>query len=342
MIYSPAHAIADVVVAGLLEQQVGIEAISDELRKAILKLGEPQSATLTIDTVFTAASIPGAVADGLRRMRKHPGLKVEAIISELRRAESYFIKAHDSYLAGYTDRGYMEMRWAAYRLEVVRAFYSGLVQALPAKVAATVRSVPKDKGSIKSMRFADFTGEEQAALKGFVHDEARAIQQLEMIITSGRASGKQTSLLIAYLSDLSKRTEVNNWIKAQLRVSFDAAEAGASRGTAADQESHPALVTHPEVRPEQDLPPASSEPPRVSVWPVREGRSFREPRAAAQLKEWLSIRGSAIRDLLLDEGNGRISLKEPPRAKPVRDMFEAAIDDLAVQNELRRLVPARA
>ena len=146
-------------------------------------------------------------------MTHNPGFKIEPTISQLRRAEAAFIETHDAYLKDPSDRRTEEMRWAHTRLTIARHFYDGLVAALPpVKRAGAAHPVKRGNNAIKQLRLAEFNPEEQAALRLAVTDQTAAVEQIDAIITAGRASTRNLRIIHAYLIDPDARGRFRRWL----------------------------------------------------------------------------------------------------------------------------------
>ena len=111
-----AEAIARVIAEGLTAHSAQIEKLTRELEVAIIQAAQASGKIVTIETMFAGQDLNGPAFADLRKTLRNPGLKPEATISELRRAEGYFIRAHDEYIAKYSDDRANALRWAELRL----------------------------------------------------------------------------------------------------------------------------------------------------------------------------------------------------------------------------------
>lgn len=82
-------------------------------------------------------------------------------------------------------------------------------------------------------------------------------------------------------------------------------------------------------------PPASA---IRSEWPPREDQRRDDDDAARSLERWLSQDPAKLAYLIQRAGDGRMSLKEKPRAPQIADLFERAVDHPNVQATLDDIV----
>lgn len=83
-----AEAMARVIVEGLTAHSAQIEKLTRELEVAIIQAAQASGKPVTIETMFAGQDLNGPAFADLRKTLRNPGLKPEATISELRRAEA--------------------------------------------------------------------------------------------------------------------------------------------------------------------------------------------------------------------------------------------------------------
>jgi hypothetical protein len=226
------YPITEVLVEHLLDglrdneaRRAGIEA---RVAAAIARLPEHAQRNLSSEAVFAGVSLSAKHLQELRAMAANPAFKVEPVISQLRRAESGYIEAHDAYLKDpASGRRVEEMRWAHERLTITRQFYDGVLAALPpARRDVPARPVVTDSKAIKRLKLTDFSAEEQQVLRLAVVERDKAILQLDDIIASGRASGQDLRIIQSYLIDPVSAGMFKRWLVDELAAARPTASSG--------------------------------------------------------------------------------------------------------------------
>lgn len=213
MNYPNNQSLAQIILKGLRQVQQRNDQLESDVAAEVAKLPPAAQASLTSDAIFANAALLAPSTQDLRTMTRNPGFKIEPAISELRRAESCYIRAHDAYLADKSGAGLDEMRWAFARLQIARQFYEGLVTSLPTakRQPDPSRPVTKTSAAIKRIKLSDFDGESQHALRQAIVDPAKAVAQIDLIIQGGNAP-RGLRLLHAYLIDPKKVALVTAWL----------------------------------------------------------------------------------------------------------------------------------
>lgn len=220
MEYPALNAIIDHLLAGLKASENRARDIEQRVSDAINALPEAKRATLTVNMLLRGANDGVSLSRELRTMMASPGFKIEPIISELRRAEAGYIASHDEFLADPTNGLRIdEMRWAHARLQITRQFYNGLIASLPKKTRVVKdRNKVKSTIAIKLLRLAEFSEEEQMALRHAVVDRAKAIALLDAIISEDRASSDDVRIMHAWLVD-PDAAKFDRWLTNELAQS---------------------------------------------------------------------------------------------------------------------------
>jgi hypothetical protein len=321
-----AEAMARVISRGLTSHSTQMEELTRELEAAIQRTARKSYEPLTIETLFTTQNLNGPAFAELRKTLRNPGLKLEATISELRRSEAYFIRAHDNYVAGYSDQRAIELRWAELRLAIARLFYDDyMVRSLPPKPRAQARPKAERSTSVAEFEMGAFSADEQKALRQAISNREDAIRQLETIIRRGDATSDTTHLICSYLRDPNKIEQVNRWLTAEQ------SKAHHSNPEPENDVQPMAAVAEPL---QMDTPPTRNGQDNEKLWPPRREAPRTDPVVAQKLVEWLRAGPNKIRKLYARSSAGDIRLNARPDAPSVAGMFETAVDHPLVQNEL--------
>lgn len=320
-----AEAMARVITTGLTAHSAQMEKLARELEVVITQAARASDETVTIESLFAGQPLNGPAFAELRKILRNPGLKPEATISELRRSEAYFIRAHDNYVAGYSDERAIELRWAELRLAIARLFYDEMIRSLPTTSRVQARPKAERAKSIIGFAMDAFSADEQKALRQAILDREDAIRQLETIIRRGDASSDNTHLICSYLRDPNKIDKVNRWLTAELSKAHvaDAKIENAMQTLAAVAEPLSSAVPAPTIRSDDE-----------NFWPpVRE--TMRDDAVAAQeLVAWLKAGPQHLRLLYVRTPEGLVRLRKAPRMQPIIRMFARAIDHPDVQEQL--------
>lgn len=319
-----AEAMARVIVEGLTAHSAQMEKLTRELEVAIIQAAQASGKPVTIETMFAGQDLNGPAFADLRKTLRSPGLKPEATISELRRAEGYFIRAHDEYIAKYSDDRANALRWAELRLAIALLFYDDMIRSLPTKPRDQARPKAERSTSVIGFEMDAFSADEQKALRQAILDREDAIRQLEAIIRMGDSSSDNTHLICSYLRDPNKIEKVNRWLTAEQRKSH-----------------------HSNADPENDVQPmaAVADPLQMDtsptpivederLWPPRREALRTDPVVAQQLVEWLRAGPNKIRKLYARSPTGDIRLNNRPDSRWLAGLFEAAVDHPLAQEEL--------
>lgn len=320
-----AEAMARVIVEGLTAHSAQIEKLTRELEVAIIQAAQASGKPVTIETMFAGQDLNGPAFADLRKTLRNPGLKPEATISELRRAEGYFIRAHDEYIAKYSDDRANALRWAELRLAIARLFYDEMIRSLPTASRAQARPKAERSTSVIGFEMDAFSADEQKALRQAIRDREDAIRQLEAIIRRGDASSDNTHLICSYLRDPNKIEKVNRWLTAEQ------SKAHHSNPEPENDVQPMAAVAEPL---QMDTPPTRNGQDNEKLWPPRREAPRTDPVVAQKLVEWLRVGPNKIRKLYARSSAGDIRLNARPDAPSVAGMFETAVDHPLVQNEL--------
>lgn len=320
-----AEAMARVIVEGLTAHSAQIEKLTRELEVAIIQAAQASGKPVTIETMFAGQDLNGPAFADLRKTLRNPGLKPEATISELRRAEGYFIRAHDEYIAKYSDDRANALRWAELRLAIARLFYDEMIRSLPPASRAQARPKAERSTSVIGFEMDAFSADEQKALRQAIRDREDAIRQLEAIIRRGDASSDNTHLICSYLRDPNKIEKVNRWLTAEL-----------SKAHVADAKiENDMQVLAAVVEPLSLAVPA---PPFGSddrtFWPPMQQPRREDAVTARELVTWLKEGPQKLRRLYVRTPDGQVRLREAPRLPPIARMFERAVDHPDVQEQL--------
>lgn len=331
MRYSPARPIAELMVAALNQHRDRLSKIDSDLQNAIIAAGEAGK-SLTVETLFTVPSIASATADDLRRIRENPALHAEPIVSQARRAQAAFVRAHDDYLGGHSDIKFVELHWAELRLRITQDRYNTLIHAHP----TTPRAPKLTAGgkAVREPRLANFSPAEQDAIKQYIANPDEACAKLETIIKSGLASGDEVRSLFASMLDPNKQELINRWLTHELREEFSGAPkplAEPEPDAPGTRSSKPALGV--------ELQPVDTTKQQSSRWPT--GSTLRQDgQAADDLLRALEKPPPSMVELFVAEG-ATIRLKTAPKATVWQQRFAAAIDHPDVQRRMRALLESR-
>lgn len=231
MDYPITRALVDYILDGCRRSAKGDKELEDKIAAAIATLPPHARQALSTADIFANAALSIPTSRDLRKMTANPAFKVEATISQLRRAESRYIEAHDEYLADRTNGLRIEaMRWAHGRLSIVRQFYDGVIASLPSKEREDVVAHPVIRRSTatKDLRLSSFSAEEQRALRLAITDRESAIGRIDEIIAEGRASSNDLQIIHAYLIDPRATNQVERWLVDQLAAIRSTADGAAS------------------------------------------------------------------------------------------------------------------
>lgn len=320
-----AEAMARVIAEGLTAHCTQMEKLARELEAAITQAARASDETVTIETLFAGQHLNGPAFAELRKILRNPGLKPEATISELRRAEGYFIRAHDEYIAKYSDDRANALRWAELRLAIARRFYDEMIRSLPTASRPQARPKAERSTSVIGFEMDAFSADEQKALRQAILDREDAIRQLEAIIRRGGASSDTTHLICSYLRDPNKIDKVNRWLTAELNKTHvaDAKIEKDMQTLAAVVEPLSLAVTAPAIaRDDRRFWPPMQQPRREDAVTARE------------LVTWLKEGPQKLRHLYVRRPDGQVRLREAPRSAPIARMFERAVDHPDVQEQL--------
>lgn len=225
MLYPVTEAIVDYILAGLKASESRAIAIEDRVRAAITKLPEGEQSGMSVGTLLGGNIGSARLSKELRAMMASPGFKVEPVISELRRAEAGYIASHDAYLADqHNGLRIDEMRWAHARLQIARQCYDAMIASRP-KEARSIADRPKVRSekAVATFRLANFSEEEQKALRQAAVDKKHAIAMLDDIIRLGRQSGRQIRLIHAWLVDSDNTGQFDRWLTDELALARSSA-----------------------------------------------------------------------------------------------------------------------
>jgi hypothetical protein len=320
-----AEAMARVIVEGLTAHSAQMEKLTRELEVAIIQAAQASGKPVTIETMFAGQDLNGPAFADLRKTLRNPGLKPEATISELRRAEGYFIRAHDEYIAKYSDDRANALRWAELRLAIARLFYDEMIRSLPTASRPQARPKAERSTSVIGFEMDAFSADEQEALRQAISNREDAIRQLETIIRRGDATSDTTHLICSYLRDPNKIEQVNRWLTAEQ------SKAHHSNPEPENDVQPMAAVAEPL---HMDTPPTRNGQDNEKLWPPRREAPRTDPLVAQKLVEWLRAGPNKIRKLYARSSAGDIRLNARPDAPSVAGMFETAVDHPLVQNEL--------
>lgn len=326
---SPAAPIADLIIEALKADRDRCDAIDKEIRDAIDAAGE----AITLESLFTEPSLPGKRAAALHRLRGNAALYDEPPISQLRRGQANFVRAHDEYVKGYSDRGYTNVRMAALRLRVAQDQFKGLVHAEPAEKKVLKHGPVGDK--TKVMRLTEFSTNEQAAIRVFLSDPEKATKLLGGIIERRETSGSKVYSLYAYMLDETQTEAINKWLTAEVKRTFEPAS------NAEQPMPRPSAVAS------QSIPSPSIAASGVSVtaredsfnyWPPNDGGRQANSNDLSELQSRLSDLPLGLRNMLVQDADGHIWLTEAPKASSWKIRFERAIHHPEVQQALCALL----
>ncbi|MGB6185417.1 MAG: hypothetical protein WBF65_09900 [Sphingopyxis granuli] len=319
-----AEAMARVIVEGLTAHSAHMEKLTRELEFAIIQAAQASGKPVTIETLFAGQHLNGPAFADLRKILRNPGLKPEATISELRRAEGYFIRAHDEYIAKYSDDRANALRWAELRLAIARLSYDEMIRSLPTASRPQARPKAERSTSVIGFEMDAFSADEQKALRQAILDREDAIRQLETIIRRGDATSDTTHLICSYLRDPNKIEQVNRWLTAEQSK----ARTGISE---IDADTKP--VAHM-AQPSSVGAIVADVAMDDGWWPPRLETPRAKPDAAHKLIGWLKGGPIKLLPLYVRTAAGDIRLRERPRSTPIASLFEGALDHPQVQEEL--------
>ena len=320
-----AEAMARVIVEGLTVHSAQMEKLTRELEVVIIQAAQASDETITIETLFAGQHLNGPAFADLRKILRNPGLKPEATISELRRAEGYFIRAHDEYIAKYSDDRANALRWAELRLAIARLFYDEMIRSLPTASRAHARPKAERSTSVVGFEIDAFSSDEQKALRQAILDREDAIRQLEAIIRRGDATSDTTHLICSYLRDPNKIDKVNRWLTAELSKAHfaDAKIENGMQTLAAVVEPLSLAVPAPTIGSDDE-----------NFWPPFRETIRDDAVSAHELVAWLKAGPQHLRLLYVRTPEGLVRLRKAPRMQPIIRMFARAIDHPDVQEQL--------
>ena len=320
-----AEAMARAIAKGLTAHCTQMGKLARELEVAITQAARASDETITIESLFAGQHLNGPAFADLRKILRNPGLKPEATISELRRAEGYFIRAHDEYIAKYSDDRANALRWAELRLAIARLFYDEMIRSLPTASRAQARPTAERSTSVVGFEMDAFSADEQKALRQAILDREDAIRQLETIIRRGDATSDTTHLICSYLRDPNKIEQVNRWLTVELSKAHvaDAKVENETPTLAAVAEPLSLAVPAPTIGKEDE-----------KFWPPIQDARRDDAVAASELVAWLRAGPQNLRRLYVRTPEGNVRLREAPRLPPIVRMFARAVDHPDVQEQL--------